>query len=62
MKQAMTGIHPAQRIYFDHRQQALEKLALAAGTQPNNSGKYDDIMNLTDEELMSIAAKALKKK
>jgi hypothetical protein len=30
------------------------------GPQPNNSGKYDGFGSLTDEELMWIAAKAVK--
>jgi hypothetical protein len=31
------------------------------GPQPNNSGKYDDVNNLTDEELMRIVAASLEK-
>jgi hypothetical protein len=32
-----------------------------AGRQLNNSGKYDDVRNLTEEELMWIAAGGLEK-
>jgi hypothetical protein len=60
LKQAMTGNTQALRIYFGLHQQALERIALVAGLQPNNSGKYDDVNNLTDEELTRIAAVGLK--
>lgn len=60
IKQAMTGSTQASRIYFGLHQQAHERVALVAGTQPNNSGKYD-ISNLTDEELMRIAVAGLEK-
>jgi hypothetical protein len=56
MKGAMTGSPHAQRTYFGLRQQALERIVLVAAPQPNNSGKYDNFRNLTDEELMRIAA------
>lgn len=56
LKQAMTGSPQAARIYFPLYQQALEKLALLPSSQPNDPAKYDDVMNLTDEELMWIAA------
>jgi hypothetical protein len=61
MKQAMTGSTQASRIYFGLHQRAHERGDLVAGPQPNNSGKYDDLNNLTDEELMRIAAAGLKK-
>jgi hypothetical protein len=61
MKQAMTGSTQAQRIYFDRHQQALERVALVAGPLPNNSGKYDNVRNLTEEELMRIVAAGLEK-
>ena len=61
VKQAMTGSPQAQRIYLDHRQQALERLALLAASQPSNPGNYDDVRYLTTEELMRIAAAGLEK-
>jgi hypothetical protein len=61
MKQAMTGSFQAQRIYFDRQQHALDRAALMGGAQSNNSGKYADINNLTDDELMRIAVAGLKK-
>jgi Family of unknown function (DUF5681) len=57
MKLAMTGSTPALRIYFGLHQQAHERVALVAGPQPNNSGKYDP-KHLTDEELMRMIAAA----
>jgi len=54
MKQAMTGSAQAQRIYFGVHQQAIERVALVAGLQPNNSGKSDDANDLSDEELTRI--------
>ena len=53
VKQAMTGSPQAQRIYLDNRRQALERLALVAGTGPNNSGKYK-AEDYTDDELLEI--------
>jgi Family of unknown function (DUF5681) len=53
---AITGNIPAARIYFDLYQQALEKAELSAAQQASDSGKYDNFKNLTDEELMRIAA------
>jgi hypothetical protein len=50
---ALTGNIPAARMYLGYYQQAHERVDLAAGPQPNNSGKYD-VNNLTDEELMRI--------
>jgi hypothetical protein len=61
IKLAMTGSTQALRMYLDHRQRAHERGGLVAGSQPNNSGKYDDINNLTDEELMRILAAGLEK-
>jgi Family of unknown function (DUF5681) len=58
---AMTGNIPAARIYFDLYQEALERVALVAGSEPNNPGKYDDVKTLTTEELMRIAAGGLEK-
>jgi hypothetical protein len=61
MKQAMTGCPQALRIYLVPLQQALERVALAAGPQPNNSEKYDDVRNLTDEELTRLILAGLEK-
>ena len=61
MKLAMTGSTQALRIYFGLHQQAHDRKALAGGVQPNYSGKYDDVRNLTNEELMWIAAGGLEK-
>jgi hypothetical protein len=55
--QAANGSPRAIRIYFDLRQQALERAALVACPHPNNSRKYD----LTAEELTRIAAGGLEK-
>jgi hypothetical protein len=57
IKLAMTGNIAAARTYFGLYIQALERVAAVARPQPNNSGKYD----LTDEELMRIAAGGLEK-
>ena len=55
LKRAMTGSDQALKNYFALLQQAHERVAPVAGPQHNNSGKYD-FKNLTDEELMIIAA------
>ena len=57
LKLAMTGNILALRLYLKHRQEAVERLALIAGTQPNNSKKYDDVENFTDEELTAMLRK-----
>jgi hypothetical protein len=59
MKQAMTGSTQAVRIYFGLHQQAPERVAVVAGPQANNSGKYDDVNTRTDEELMRFLVKNL---
>jgi hypothetical protein len=56
IKLAMTGSPQALRMYLDHHRRALERFALVAGSQANNSGQSNDFKNLTDEELMIIAA------
>jgi hypothetical protein len=53
MKEVMTGRTQSQRIYFPLHQQALERAALEAGSQPNNSGKYK-AEDLTDDQLAEI--------
>jgi hypothetical protein len=59
---AMGGSIQALRTYLGLYQQAHERAALVADPQLNNSGKYDNRRNLTDEELMWIAAGGLEKK
>jgi hypothetical protein len=54
LKQAMTGSTHAQRMYLDHHRRAHERGSLMASFQPNNSGNYDKVKDLTDEELMRI--------
>jgi hypothetical protein len=56
LKKAMTGSDQALKNYFALLQQAHERVELVAGPQHNNSGKYVDVNNLTDEELIRIAA------
>jgi hypothetical protein len=62
LKQAMTGSTQALRMYLDHRQRAHERGGLVPGSQPNHSGQRNDFKNLTDEELMWIAAGGREKK
>jgi Family of unknown function (DUF5681) len=59
--QVVTGNIRATRIFVELYQEALERVALSATQQSSDSGKNDDIRNLTDEELMRIAAGGLKK-
>jgi hypothetical protein len=61
VNQAMSGSTQSQRMYLDHRQRAHERGGLVAGLQSNNSGKYDKVRNLTDEELEWIACAGLEK-
>jgi hypothetical protein len=58
---AMTGNIPAARIYFDLYQEGLERVALVAGPQPSDHGRYNDVKNFTEEELMRIIAADLKR-
>ena len=58
---AMTGDIPALKTYLGYYQQTVERAALAAQPQCNESKKYDDVRTLTDEELMRLAAGALEK-
>jgi hypothetical protein len=60
MKQAMTGSPQAQRIYFPLRQQALEKIALMAGSQPGDLGEYN-ANDLTDDQLAWLIRNDLEK-
>jgi hypothetical protein len=61
IKLAMTGSTQALRMYLDYLQRAHERVALEAGPQPNNFGKYD-VKNLTDEELMRLIAAGLEER
>ena len=54
MKEVMTGRTQSQRIYFPLHQQALEKAALSADLQPNNSGEFSTA-GYTDDELLELA-------
>jgi hypothetical protein len=54
LKHAMTGSTQAQRMYLDHHRRAHERGSLMASFRTNNSGKYDKVKYLTDEELMRI--------
>lgn len=58
----MTGNIHAARLYLDHYQRVLEKATLSAAQQPSGSWKYDDAINLTDEQLLRIAAGGLGQK
>ena len=54
INKALTGNIHAAGLYLGHYQEALEKAALSAGLQPNNSGEFkaDDY---TDDELLELA-------
>jgi Family of unknown function (DUF5681) len=58
---AVSGNDPTIRTWVASFQQAPGRDALLAGPQPNNSGKYDDVRNLTDEGLEKILADSLEK-
>lgn len=58
---AMTGNVQALRIYLGLIQRALEKAAQEAGSQPSDSWKEDDAINLTDEQLLWVARGGLEK-
>jgi hypothetical protein len=49
------------RTYFPLLQQAHQAVALVAGSQPNNSEKYDNVKSLTEEELERIIFAGLEK-
>jgi hypothetical protein len=61
LKQAMTGNIQAARIYLERREKALERAALVADSQPNNSRKSDDVKDYTTEELRRFIAAHLEK-
>ena|ERR1700737_3808701 len=58
---AVSGNIPTIRTCVALLQQAHGRIALVAGPQPNNSGKYDKVETWTDEELMMFIAAGLEK-
>ena len=62
INKAMSGNVPAARTYLDRHQVAFEKVALREASQSSDPEKYNDLMTLTDEELMKIIADGLKDK
>jgi hypothetical protein len=60
LNKAIGGYIPALRTYVDLHQGASEKVALLEASRSSDSRKYDDEVNLTDEELRRIAAGGLK--
>jgi hypothetical protein len=54
LNQAMTGNIRAARICFDICQQAQDGVALSAAQQASDRERYNDVRELTDEELMRI--------
>lgn len=59
---AMGGSIPAARTYLDRVLVAFEKRALREAAQARELEKYNDVNELTYEELMRIAAGGLKEK
>jgi hypothetical protein len=57
-KLAMTGNIRAVRACIDSHQEALERITLSASQRASDAKRYE---NLTDEQLMMIAAAGLKK-
>jgi hypothetical protein len=55
-KLAMTGNIPAARICLDSYHEALERVALSALQRSSDAKRYENVEDLTDEELMRIAA------
>jgi hypothetical protein len=58
---ALTGNISALRIYLTHYPQAREIVALAVAQQSKDLERYNDVRELTDEELRRIAAGGLEK-
>jgi hypothetical protein len=58
---ALTGNISALRIYLAHYPQAREIAALSAAQQSKDLESYNDVEDLTDEELMRIIAAGQKK-
>jgi len=53
-KEAITGSNQDRKTYFALLQQAHERLASSALQQSSDSGKYDNVKNLTDEQLWML--------
>ena len=51
---AISGSIPALRTYVDRYERALEKMALLEAAQAREAERYNDVKNLTDEELLKI--------
>ncbi len=62
LDKSIRGHIPALRVYFGEYQVAVEKEVLLEASRSSDSRKYDDEVNLTDEELRRIAAGGLKNK
>jgi hypothetical protein len=58
---ALTGNISALRIYLAHYPQAREIAALSAAQQSKELERYNNVEDLTDEELMRIIAAGQKK-
>jgi hypothetical protein len=56
---ALTGNSNALKTYIGFYQQAFEMGALSAAQQSSELGRYDDVRNLTDEELERIILASL---
>jgi hypothetical protein len=52
----MTGNIRAAQICLDSYHEALERVNVSASQQYTDSKRYENVENLTDEELMMIAA------
>jgi Family of unknown function (DUF5681) len=53
---AMTGSNQATETFFKLYLPAVERVVLAAGSQPDNSWKHRDVKDMSDEELLWIAS------
>jgi Family of unknown function (DUF5681) len=62
INKAIGGNIPATRSYLGHHLTASEQEALREAVKASNAARYNDLDNLTDEELMRIATGGLKDK
>lgn len=62
INEAISGNMAALRTYLDLRQIALEKAALLEAAQPRDPGKYNDVKELNEEQLLRIIAGSLEDK
>jgi hypothetical protein len=60
INKAMSGNMPAARTYLDLCRVAFDKIALLEASQSSDPEKYNDLMTLTDEELMRMVAGGLR--